>query len=176
MLTFEKIRELERKEKGEEKLQKLPEEFTEELNDYLKKKEGITDQREMKNINSTVERLFELRENKIFDLVLYNVRTGMPVENLTKQEEDLFKILAEELKKFRHKLMERDFKEVGKDFKEEVKNNPRDLYRVTKSIPEIVGPDLKEYKLSENEIIDISALPKELNELLLKKGVIEKVE
>jgi hypothetical protein len=169
MLTFEKIRELERKEKEDQKLQKLPEDFIIELSDYLKKKEGITDQREMKNISSTVERLFELRENKIFDLVLYNVRTGMPVENLTKQEEGLFKILVVELKKFRQRSME-------KDFKEEVKNNPRDLYRVTKSIPEIVGPDLKEYKLSENEIIDISSLPKELNELLLKKGVIEKVE
>lgn len=167
MLTFEKIRELERKEREDKKLQKLPDDFIAELSDYLKKKEGMSDQREMKNIKNIVERLFEVREDKIFDLVLYSVRTDMPVENLTISEEKFFKKLAEELEKFRHGLMERDFKE---------KENNKDLYKVKKDIPAIIGPDLKEYKLSEKEIIDISSLPKELNELLLKKGIIEKVE
>ena len=166
MLTFEKIRELERKEREDKKLQKLPDDFIAELSDYLKKKEGMSDQREMKNIKNIVERLFEIREDKIFDLVLYSVRTGMPVENLTRWEEGFFKKLAEELKSFRQGLMKKDFKA----------ENKKELYMVKKGIPAIVGPDLKEYKLSEKEIIDITTMPKELNELLLKKGVIERVE
>ena len=155
----------------DEKLQQLPEGFIEELNEYLKKKQGMADQREMKNIRNTVERLFELRENKITGFALYNVRTCMPVENLTQKEEELFKKLVEELKKFRKNI----FSSLEKDKSNESKSK-QELFRVKKDIPAIVGPDLKEYKLSENEIIDISALPKELNELLLKKGVIERVE
>jgi DNA replication initiation complex subunit (GINS family) len=167
MLTFEKIRELERKEREENKLQKLPDDFMDELNDYLKKKEGVADQREIKNIKNIIERFFELRENKIFDFVLYSVRTGMPVENLAAWEEGFFKKLVEELKWFKQELMKENPKEIM---------DKKEFYRVRKGIPAVVGPDLKEYKLSENEIIDITKLPKGLNELLLKKGVIEKVD
>ena len=169
MLTFEKIRELERREREEKGLQKLPDNILEELKEYLRKKEDVADQREMKNIKSTIERLFELRENKILDFALYNIRTGMPVENLTEEEKEFFKTLVEELKRFRQGV----FSLLEKNTESKNKKN---LFRVKKDMPAIIGPDLKEYKLSENEIIDISALPKELNELLMKKDVIEKIE
>ena len=39
MLTFEKIREIEREEKANKQLQKLPEDIIELLKDYLRKKE-----------------------------------------------------------------------------------------------------------------------------------------
>ncbi len=164
MLTFEKIRELERKEREENKLQKLPDDFFTELGDYLKKKETMADKREVTNIKNVVERLFELRENKIFEFVLYTARTGMPVENLTTKEQEFFNRLLEELKKFRQVPVKKPAAEK------------KELYRVKEGIPAVLGPDLKEYKLSENEVIDVTKMPKELNELLLKKGVIEKVD
>ena len=46
------------------------------------------------------------------------------------------------------------------------------VYKVKRSLPEFVGPDMKIYKLTENEIVE---LPREVERLLLKEGIIEKV-
>ncbi|MCX6818805.1 MAG: hypothetical protein NT129_02285 [Candidatus Aenigmarchaeota archaeon] len=171
MLTFEMIRELERKEKETKHLQKLPESIVNDLRDYIKRKEELketTDILELENVKNTIKRLLELRERKIVDMAVYSARTGLPPENLTLAEEELFNSLVAQLKKFRQAFFESLNKIEEKQDKV--------AYKVIKTMPEIIGPDLKKYKLNENDIIEETMLPKELNDLLLKQGVIERIE
>lgn len=171
MLTFEKIRELERAERDNKKLQPLPEDFMDQLRDYLRRKERINektaaDLMEIENVKNTIRRFFESREHKIVLSVLDTVRTGIPAESLTPDEEKLYNILVDEMKKFREQF----FTSLAKEKQQE--ENKGVLYRIKKTLPEFVGPDMKNYKLNENDVV---AVPKELEELLLKEGVIEKI-
>ena len=167
MLTFDKIRDLERVERQSKKLQKMPEDIPAQLKDYLKRKEKITEKssteiNELENIKTTIKRFFELREGKIVSAVLDTVRTGLPPENMSKDEEQLFYRLIDILKKYRESF----FSELSRE-------DDKPMYRVKKATPQFVGPDMKTYKLNEDDIVSI---PPPLDELLLKEGVIEKVE
>ena len=166
MLTFDKIRDIERNEKQSKKLQKLPEDIITQLKEYLKRKEKMkertsADITEMENIKSAIKRFFELREGKIISSALDTVRTGLPPENMTKEEEMMFYNLVETMKRYREQF----FSELNKDDVVE-----KTLYKVKKTIPSFVGPDMKKYQLVENDVVEI---PAPLNELLLKEGVIE---
>ena len=165
MLTFDKIRDLERVEKQSKKLQKMPEDVVEQLHDYLKRKEKMTDKTsadltEMENIKSGVKRFFELREGKIVSSALDTVRTALPPENMTKEEEAIFYRLVDTMKKYREQF----FSDLAKETTETV------MYKVKKTLPSFIGPDMKKYQLVENDVVEI---PAPLNELLLKEGIIE---
>ena len=72
-------------------------------------------------------------------------------------------------------------KKFGEEFFIELQKNPvkrekKEFFVVKKAIPEIVGPDMQKYKFNKDEKIEINKLPKPLNDLLLKEGVIEKIE
>ncbi len=167
MLTFDKIRDIERTEKESKKLQRLPENFLSDIRDYLKKKEQLkssADIHELENVRNIIRRFFEVREKKILELALYTVRTGLQPESLTKEEQRLFYLLTEQVKAFRESF----FSEIHKE--------KMPAYKVKKALPAFVGPDMKTYELKENEIISTDFLPKSLNDLLLKEGVIEKIE
>ena len=60
--------------------------------------------------------------------------------------------------------------------KEPVIKQKKIVYKVRRTIPEFVGPDMNTYKFNENDVIEPNALPKSLNDFLLKKGIIEKIE
>lgn len=180
MLTFEMIRELERQERANKKLQRLPGNLVEELRDYIKRKEKTAEKtsadiRELENVKNTVRRFLELREDKIAAMALSAARTGLPPSNLTKEEEKAFYSIADALKSHREYF----FAELGKSQAEEKKEEhteqhkeQRVLYRVKKEIQEFVGPDMKTYRLVRGEVV---SLPKALNDLLLKEGVIEEI-
>ncbi len=167
MLTFDKIRDLERVERQSKKLQKIPEDIPAQLKDYLKRKEKITEKssteiNELENIKTTIKRFFELREGKIVSAVLDTVRTGLPPENMSKDEENLFYKLTNILKQYRESF----FSELSRE-------DDKPMYRVKKTTLQFIGPDMKNYKLTENDIVSI---PPPLDELLLKEGVIERIE
>src|SRR3989338_9723738 len=112
MLTFEVIRELERNEKSNRKLQKLPENIVDEIAKYLAKKESISEKTssdimEMENVKSAIKRFYELREKKITEYVLDTVRTGMPPQNMLPFEEHTFWQIVELLKNQREEYFEK---------------------------------------------------------------------
>lgn len=172
MLTFEKIRDMEREEKTAKQLQKLPDDVIESLKDYLRKKEKIQDSTslvELENIKSTITRLFELRQRKLVNSALHTAKTGIPPENMMRNEEKYFYDIVDIIKKF------------GEEFFIELQKNPvkkkkKEFFLVKKDVPEIMGPDMQKYKFSKDEKLEPNALPKPLNDLLLKEGVIERVE
>jgi len=95
------------------------------------------------------------------------VKTGFNPENVTKEEQELFSMLVEDLKRYRENF----FSALAKKEKEK-----RTAYKVVKTLPAFVGPDMKTYELKENDLIQLDSLPKPLNDLLLKEGVIELTE
>src|SRR3989344_9510623 len=172
MLTFDKIRDLERKEKESKQLQKLPAGLIAEMKEYIErrgkiKEKSTLDILEMKNVNDSIKRIFEIRERKIMELALFSARTGNPPENLLPTEDDFFQSLLSNLESFRS-----DIKRELSAPKEVREKEKKIVYRVRKSVPDFVGPDMKIYKLSENDIVD---LPEDIRELLLKEGVLERI-
>ena len=164
MLTFDAIRDLERTENQSKKLQKLPEDIAAQIREYIIRKERLTEKTnadimEMENILSTIKRLMELRESKILTAAMDTVRTGLPPEHMTKEEESAFYKLVDILKQHREKFLH------------ELRHEPGVMYRVKRAVPAFVGPDMNTYELHEDEVINI---PKPLDELLLKEGIIEK--
>ncbi len=167
MLTFESIREIERSERDNKKLQKIPENFFDLMIDYMDKKDKIKEKTslellETENARNTVKRLLDLREKKVIEIALASSRTGTVPENLTMVEKELFQRTVDVLKKFRDSVSE------------EMKKNPSEIvYKVKKSIPDFIGPDMKVYNLRENDIV---SLPKELVEVLIKENVLEEIK
>ncbi|MBI5073503.1 DNA replication complex GINS family protein [Candidatus Woesearchaeota archaeon] len=166
MLTFDAIRNIERAEKENKKLQKIPDDFFIQVKEYLAQKEAMKDKSsldvlEVQNVKNTIKRLIELRERKIIESAILSSRTGLPAENLTKADSDLFDAVLNSLRKFRGEIEEKKQEKGG-----EV------VYRVKKSLPDFVGPDMKIYSLRENDILP---LPKELAELLSKDDVVEEI-
>lgn len=171
MLTFEAIRELERGEAEAKTLQKLPDNFIEEARQYLALKESnpektSADMHEMQNAKNLVKSLFEKRERKLLEQALYTVKTGFPAENMTQDEERLYLYVVEEVKKYREK-----FFSSGKPA--EPAPEKAKAYRVRAALPRFVGPDMKIYELKESQVVPDGELPKPLNDLLLKKNLLE---
>jgi len=166
MLTFESIRDLERAEKDSKKMQKLPADFFEQLSEYLGRKRDIKDKSstdiiESENVKNIVKRLLEHREKKLVEIVLMGVRTGLPPENLTKDEQKAFLSMTENIKHLRSMAFSCF----------EGQRSPR--FRVKKDIPKFIGPDMKTYEFKEDQIADI---PKPLSDFLLKEGFIEEIK
>ncbi|MBI4014878.1 MAG: DNA replication complex GINS family protein [Candidatus Aenigmarchaeota archaeon] len=170
MLTFEAIRDMERGEAEGKTLQKLPENFMEEVRQYLALKESnpeknSADIHEIENAKRSVKSLFEKRERKLVEQALYTVKTGMPTENLTQDEERLYLYIVEEVKKHRERFFSSKTVEPAPE--------KMNAYRVRSTIPRFVGPDMKTYELKEFQVLQEGELPKPLNDLLLKKNLLE---
>jgi len=176
MLTFEKIRDIERAEHDSKELQKMPPNFMEELTEYIERKKQTPDAHEIKNTTAIIQRILDKRQEKLVSLALYSAKTDMPVENLTKEEDEIFLKMLEIMKKQRENFLTNQKKDTP--LKNDVtQERPRQhVYIAKKPLGSFVGPDLKVYTIKENEIIALDKLPKPLNDLLLKEGVIEPIE
>ena len=160
---------------------------------------------EMENVKRSIRRLLEMRERKLTEQALYTVRTGYPAENLAKSEERLYHFLVEEIKKYRESFFrllnaspthadepmdapEPDMQkleippaaEKEKILAKETPPTPAApvpvrRYRVTRTLPKFVGPDMNVYELKESHAIEEGQIPKPLNDLLLKKGLLKVV-
>lgn len=169
MLTFDAIRDFERKEREGKALAKLPDDFMEQLKAYLRKKEksqkSADDILELENVRNTIKRLLDARGKKLLEAAFDNARAGAVQENIALWEKEAFEALVAALKSHRSAVSE----ELSKPAEE--KENREPMFRVKKALPEFVGPDMKTYALKKDDIVNI---PSPLDELLLKEGVIEK--
>ncbi len=177
MLTFDKIRDMERAERDSRKLQRIPEDFIEQLRDYINRKESIkektlSDMNELERIRDSIRKIFEMRQKKMLEYVFETTTGGNPPDSLTNQESELFERLVDIVNGFRQSVVN-EINRKESVVAEEAKAERKDFYRVLTDLPEFVGPDMKTYKLRKNEIIQLS---KPLNEFLLKKGVIGKAD
>lgn len=201
MITFEKIRDVFRLEKNSPKLQRLPDDFLQEIGEYLRKKEQITDKttfdtNEFDNIKDTINRLIEIRKKKVMNTALIPADAVLNIETMLKEEEEFFTMIRQSLESFDKRISESMNKihEIrndgtssapGSKLANDAGNSsgrdvhPRqpavehkDEYQAVMDLPEIVGPDMKLYSFKSGDIITEGSMPKPLNDLLMKKGFI----
>ncbi|MBS3054615.1 MAG: DNA replication complex GINS family protein [Candidatus Aenigmarchaeota archaeon] len=161
------------------------------------------DLHEIENVKRSIRRLLELREKKLVEQALYTVRTGYPAENVAAAEERLYHFLVEEIKNYRESFFRllsspmdsapvmaeepKPIEAVKEPLPEPLKAQEiqepapapaveaRARYRVTRAMPRFVGPDMNVYELKESQTVEEGQIPKPLNDLLLKKGLLEVV-
>ena len=109
MITFNDIYEASRKERYSEKLQDLPENFIQEVADYLKEKREISlknddafsdvvmkTKKQLENANTLFKELMNRRKKKILNLILIATETGISkkdFDNMLDFEKKLFEEL-----------------------------------------------------------------------------------
>jgi DNA replication factor GINS len=170
-ITFELIRKIQREEERSPKLSRLPENFYQNVKNYLQQKrkilEKIEDRKasiELKNIERLVEDIFNRRERKIVTQAINSARVSLTVENLTEEEKEFFDKVVRIVKERREKIL----KELLE--KEEEKESVS-MVVFKEAVPEFLGADLKTYGPFEKG--DIAKLPEENAKILIEKGLAE---
>jgi DNA replication factor GINS len=170
-ITFELIRKIQREEERTPKLSRLPENFYQNVKNYLQQKRKILEKMEdrkasieLKNIERLIEDIFNRRERKIVIQAINSARIGLNVENLTEEEKEFFNRVAEIIKSRREKILKEVIEKVEE--KESV-----GMVVFKENVPEFVGADLKTYGPFEKG--DIAKLPEENAKILVERGLAE---
>lgn len=185
VITYEKIREIWRKERDSVEIIKLPENFMEKVKKYLKEKKALIEEfekedeelalrirLEFENAKKTLRDIYEKREKKIVELaLLYSKGKGnvTEVSNMSEEEKELMdkivKLLRESREKFFNELNEVKVEKEKDRSKESDSIMP---IKIIEFVPEFMWKDEKVYgPYNENEIV---SLPKEIAEYLIKSG------
>jgi len=167
MLTYESIRDAVNKEKSSTGLTPLPADFFTSAKTYLDKKSKMRTREDMWEYDQAKRRmqdLVEIREKKILMGALYYVRSEVKPENLTEDEYNFLKSLADIIKDWQGK----------KKGMLEAAVEPRSVVSFLEEVPVFVGIDMKSYGPFRPG--DISTLPNENADLLAKKGAARIVE
>ncbi|OYT42489.1 MAG: hypothetical protein B6U78_01155 [Candidatus Aenigmarchaeota archaeon ex4484_224] len=180
MITFELIRKIQREEKENPSLSKIPENFFELAYQYLEKKKemikDLKDELEVRAIQRLLNEIYNIRERKIVNFALLAARSNLIPENLTSEEKEFFeKILAIIKERREKKLEEKEVKEVEislQEKEEEVKEEVKLVkVRFKQELPEFIGIDEKTYgPFKEN---DEAKIPYENAKLLEEAQIVE---
>lgn len=185
MITYSDLYEALRKEKYNEKLQKLPKNFFVQLGAYLREKKVIANKededsifneeiaktkKQLENAKSIVKELLTIRERKILGLALIAAKTGIDshdAENVLSHEKELLAMVT--------KKIEEDGKKLNSVLQGiEEKNLKNQLIRFTQDTPEFLDPDLNH--LGPFKKGDIANLPKEIVTILTENGQADIIE
>jgi DNA replication initiation complex subunit (GINS family) len=183
MITYETIRAAYREEK-KEGLQPLPKEFWSACAKWIaakvekyKRNSELKDLEDIENAKSMLKDLFDRRERKILLLAMHHVRSSAAPKNLLPEEEGFFDSSVKLLRNARRDILERVISAKGPSSpKKTSKTQPKPAQNrldviVLEEIPAFVGTDEVEYgPLRPGDEIN---LPKDVAELLIKRGVVK---
>ena len=171
-----------------------------DLNVHLKSetdehKKKLLDE-EIVNTKKIITNIYEQREKKILLTAISKARSGNPdLKNMIGVERAFFDSILNLINAFRDSILENkktidekkvepeqeikktiEEKNIDKN-KNEIKilenNNLNPITRVIKDMPNFVGTDVKSYTLKKNDIV---SLPEDMQEMLSKRKVVEKLE
>lgn len=203
IITYETLYDILRREKNRDDLQKLPDNFLQDLTNYLKKKKEILSSQEQKksvfttvevqktrkqieSIQKIIKEMYERRESKIIQLALISSRTGIENEEVAimlLEEQELYTKLITELNYFRENMLYQlsngdhpkiPVKEKPKDLK-----NPEKPMKSTKTVkflvtvPRFIGTDLETYGPFNDQ--ETTEIPIEIADLLVKQKKVEEI-
>ena len=201
IITYETLFEILRLEKYRKELQKLDQNFFENVSKYLEEKKSILHSQETKenmfaqqniektrkqleNIQKILKELYEKRESKIVQLALFCSRTKSKLQDdsvLLEEEKKMYEHMVEQLDNFRagiqDNLLEGKKPEIilrTKDIKIQAEDHSKNrLVRFTHAVPKFVGEDLNTYGPFEAE--DVANLPVKVSEVLIKNNRAEQI-
>ncbi|MEM0008254.1 MAG: hypothetical protein QXR89_08370 [Candidatus Bathyarchaeia archaeon] len=180
---YEKIYESWQKEKSTFELTKLPDDFYYKIVEYLRKireETRMIDQKtlkasllkkEMENVKHITQELMNLRYKKLAKKLVKGEK--IPLNCLTTEEEEILKNasnFAQAYKSFISDLIQRQTISLKCESKGEHKIV---ILRFLEDVQAIVGLDLKTYGPFKAE--DVASLPVENAELLVKKGLAQRI-
>jgi DNA replication initiation complex subunit (GINS family) len=191
IITYEILYDILRREKSRQELQKLDNNFFDDINKYIRDKKAILEdlkskssifakkeiektEKELVNIKKIVKEIYDKRESKILQLALSSAVTNKAQDssNLLNEEKLIFDNLIRFLKESRESLLndllDDEKPKVIKSEQESIKT-----VRILQPIPIFIGDDLNEYGPFEEEYI--ASLPVKVAELLIKKGKAEEI-
>lgn len=176
MITYQEIYDVLRKEKYNEALQALPENFLQDVGTYLNEKKSIVaregnlfsdtlrmTRKQLDNALSIIKEILAIRQRKVLDLAFVAAATGISkrdTESLLEHEQGLFNVTVKQLEQNHLNVTavlngqvheEKDLKNLFVRFKEEV---PAFL--------DANGNELGPFKKG-----DVANLPKEIAEILI---------
>jgi len=171
-----------------------------DLNAHLKSesdehKKKLLDE-EIVNTKKIITNIYEQREKKILLTAISKARSGNPdLKNMISVEKTFFDSILNLINTFRDSILEnkktidekkveqqQEIKKITEENKiDENKNqinileksNLNPISRVIKDMPNFVGTDAKSYTLKKNDVV---SLPKDMQEMLSKRKVVEKLE
>ncbi len=203
MLTFETLFELLRKEKINQELQKLDDDFFEQTSQYLEEKKAVLEtektsnsifsgdskktQLQLENARKILKEFYEKRENKIINLAMLSSRAEVRESgtNMLKEEKRLYREVLELLNTYRDGILKNAIagkkvkiaqkKQLPKDIKTEQKaSSGNKMIRFLHSVPKFVADDLNTYGPFEKE--EMSFLPQKTAGLLIKRKRAEEMK
>ncbi len=187
IVTFETLREVQRKEKKSENLAELTDEFYSGVKEYFMRA-AKTDVNEVRNARSVFEDIIDRREKKILNQALRTVRLREKAEikAMTTKERALFDTLVLTIGNFREQIdidgnkfelkevkkeKPADIEEIIEREKEEEEKQEYVKIKILEDVPEIVGADLQDYgPFKSGEVVK---LPKENADIFVNKGKAE---
>jgi len=201
-ITFETIYEILRREKNKEDLQRIDNDFFQDVLNYLKEKQQIyldslkkTDlfsisEREntslqLQNIKKILKELYDRREEKIIEMSLIRSKTKTNIidtSNLLEQEKALYNSIVDVLNNYRERIINSviEMRSVTKpvfvieDNQEKKTELPVTKLRFIQEVEQFFGKELEEYgPFKANEI---AYIPNELANVILSQGKAVKAE
>jgi DNA replication initiation complex subunit (GINS family) len=170
------------REKENEELQKLPEEFYAEISEYIKRIRRESRMLESKSVKarlmaqelSNAERIARELVSLRFEKLVKQTSSGVVPreETLTSKEREIALELSPSFEKFQEVLKDSTREETMASG--EKTRQTRRLLRFLKEVPAIVGSDLKMYGPFAAE--DVATLPAENARVLVKHGAAMEVE
>jgi DNA replication factor GINS len=168
MLTDETIRRIFEDERNSAGLTKLPEEFFEQVREYLEKKGKMsrdeTDQWAMEAVKRRLKTIFERRERKILNAAHGFIDSGVVPENMAAEERSFFEKIVECINGF----------QKGREEKLERQAEKLVMVTLLDDVAKFVGINMKNYGPFKKG--DITTLPEPNADLLIKKSLAEKIE
>jgi DNA replication initiation complex subunit (GINS family) len=108
-LTFSELRKIQKKERRQEELSEISENFFLKVGDYLKRKKDVSgDNREYKNAKRVFRKILSLREDKIVKNARLSLRSNIKASelNMLPREEKLFREMKEKFNDHRDRIEE----------------------------------------------------------------------
>ncbi|MBS3134757.1 DNA replication complex GINS family protein [Candidatus Woesearchaeota archaeon] len=196
IITYETLYELLMREKSRAEIQKLDNDFFNDVIKYIKDKKDILDSqkskenvfaakeierttKQLESIYRILKELYEKRENKIFTLALLNSRNQSKIDTslLLAEELKFYENIKDNLNIYRKgilgNILEGKFpvlkepKVIKSDFKNKI------LIRFINSVPKFIGSNGFTYGPYEEE--DIANLPEDIAKLMIEKGRAEEI-
>ncbi len=181
-MMYDELYKVWKNELANSELEKLSSDFFSKVADYvkrLKEESRMLDkrtakanllQRETRNVKRMVREILQARYKKLIRKMIKGEK--VPLEALTVEERGIctsFMDLIENYKDFDKVIL------IGRTPKDTARlKNKRIILRFKKEVPAIIGADMKVY--GPFEIEDVSSLPVENAEVMIKRGLADKIE
>ena len=198
-VTYESLYDMLRKEKSQEELQKLDQNFFSFVAEYLNTKKQILESQESKdsifasteiqktrkqleNSQKILRELYERRENKIIQTALFSSRADSKInhELMLNEEIELYNSIMSTLNRFRSSIIgnlvegKMPALDKPKTIKTQEEASDTKLVRFINAVPKFVGDDLNIYGPYEEQ--DVANLSERVAKVLVDKNRAEEIK